>query len=130
MTKLTATQVRALKDLVTLSGSGFKSTLARCRRATISALLRAGYVEPIDAGAYICETANGPRYPQYKATEEGLRLVLQIRKAEQDSMARLHPHGVDLGHVHSRECYDDPGPGHGSPQLICNHGSGRFPTTG
>ena len=22
-------------------------------------------------------------------------------------------------HVHTRDCYDDPGPGHGSPGLIC-----------
>jgi hypothetical protein len=25
-------------------------------------------------------------------------------------------------HVHTRDCYDDPGPGHGSPSLICDHG--------
>jgi hypothetical protein len=24
-----------------------------------------------------------------------------------------------LAHVHTRQCYDDPGPGHGSPSLIC-----------
>jgi hypothetical protein len=28
------------------------------------------------------------------------------------------------GHVHSRSCYDDPGPGHGSPSVICGMGEG------
>lgn len=28
------------------------------------------------------------------------------------------------GHVHTRACYDDPGPGHGSPQVICDQVEG------
>jgi hypothetical protein len=27
---------------------------------------------------------------------------------------------ADSPHVHTRECYDDPGPGHGPPFLICD----------
>lgn len=32
-----------------------------------------------------------------------------------------------VGHVHTSQCYDDPGPGHGSPFLVCNNGEWNWP---
>lgn len=32
-----------------------------------------------------------------------------------------------MSHRHTRDCYDDPGPGHGPPQLVCGQVEDRRP---
>jgi hypothetical protein len=100
------------------------------REATGLGALPTGHLSELQhlffAGAFAALSELGNRR-QVEPNEDWSKLFGESHRflvAELKRLSRLKgecPRIEDsVRHVHTRECYDDPGPSHGSPQLICN----------